>query len=720
MAAALCGKKDVVDLLVSRGADLTPRDDNNDTLLHVACEGGNSPIVEDLLPQFDINCRGQLGWTPLMAAAWCGKQDVFDLLVSKGADLTLRDDCNRNVLHVACDGGNSPIVEDLLPQFDINCRGFVGWTPLIAAAWCGKKDVVDLLVSKGADLTLRDDCNRNVLHLACQGGNSPIVEYLLPQFDINCRGQLGWTPLMTAALNRKKDVVNLLVSKGADLTLRNDNNDTLLHVACEGGNSPIVEDLLPQFDINCRGFVGWTPLMAAAWCGKKDVVDLLVSKGADLTLRDDDNDTLLHVACEGGNSPIVEDLLPRFDINCRGQLGWTPLMTAALNRKKDVVDLLVSNGADLTLRNDNNDTLLHVACEGGNSPIVGDLLPQFDINCRGFVGWTPLMTAAWCGKKDVFDLLVSKGADLTLRDDDNDTLLHVACEGGNSPIVGDLLPQFDINCRGQLGWTLLMSAALNRKKDVVDLLVSKGADLTLRNDNNDTLLHVGCEGGNSPIVGDLLPQFDINCRGYVGWTPLMTAALNRKKDVVDLLVSKGADLTLRDDCNRNVLHVACEGGNSPIVEDLLPVFDINCRGQLGWTPLMTAYLYENEDVVDLLVSKGADLSLKDDCNRNVLHLACQGGNSPIEEDLLPVFEIYFLGYVGWTPLMTAAWCWKKDVVDLLLSRGADLSLKDNYNRNVFGVASHGGNSPVVKDLLPEFDINCMEKLDRTPLMTTAS
>ncbi|XP_046552197.1 uncharacterized protein LOC124261872 [Haliotis rubra] len=345
------------------------------------------------LPFFHINCRGHVGLTPVMEAALHGKKDVFDLLVSKGADLTLRDDKNNTLLHVASQGGNSPIVEDLLPLFDINCRGQEGWTPLMAAAWYGKKDVFDLLVSKAADLTLKDEKSRNALHLACQGGNSGIVEDLLPLFDINCRGQEGWTPLMAAARYGKKDLFALLVSKGADLTQRDDKNNTLLHLACAGGNSNIVEHLLPLFDINCRGYVGCTPLMVAAFHGKKDVVDLLVSKGADLTLKDEKSRNALHVASQVGNSGIVEHLLPLFDINCRGYVGWTPLMEAAWYGKKDVFALLVSKGADLTQRDDKNNTLLHLACVGGNSSTVEDLLPLFDINCRGEEGWTPLMEA---------------------------------------------------------------------------------------------------------------------------------------------------------------------------------------------------------------------------------------------------------------------------------------------------------------------------------------
>ncbi|XP_071098473.1 uncharacterized protein [Haliotis cracherodii] len=719
MVAAMCAQKDVVDLLVSKGADLTLTDDHKTTTLHLACQGGNRSIVEYLLPSFDINCRGQYGWTAVMGAALSEKKDTFDLLVSKGADLTLTDDDKDTVLHLACQGGNMSIVEYLLPLFDINIRGQHGWTAVMKAAVCAKKDTFDLLVSKGADLTLTDDDKDTVLHLACQGGNRSIVEYLLPSFDINCRGQYGWTAVMGAALSEKKDTFDLLVSKGADLTLTDDDKDTVLHLACQGGNRSIVEHLLPSFDINCRGQYDRTALMVAAMCAQKDVVDLLVSKGADLTLTDDHKNTTLHLACQGGNRSIVEYLLPSFDINCRGQYGWTAVMGAALSEKKDTFDLLVSKGADLTLTDDDKDTVLHLACQGGNRSIVEHLLPSFDINCRGQYDRTALMVAAMCAQKDVVDLLVSKGADLTLTDDHKNTTLHLACQGGNRSIVEYLLPSFDINCRGQYGWTAVMGAALSEKKDTFDLLVSKGADLTLTDDDKDTVLHLACQGGNRSIVEHLLPSFDINCRGQYDRTALMVAAMCAQKDVVDLLVSKGADLTLTDDHKNTTLHLACQGGNRSIVEYLLPSFDINCRGQYGWTAVMGAALSEKKDTFDLLVSKGADLTLTDDDKDTVLHLACQGGNRSIVEHLLPSFDINCRGQYDRTALMVAAMCAQKDVVDLLVSKGADLTLTDDHKNTTLHLACQDGNRSIVEHLLPSFDINCRGQYDRTALMVAA-
>ncbi|XP_048251543.1 serine/threonine-protein phosphatase 6 regulatory ankyrin repeat subunit A-like [Haliotis rufescens] len=719
MNAAVCAKKDVFDLLVSKGADLTFTDENNNTVFHLACKGGNRSIVEHLLPLFDIDCRGQNVWTAVMNAAVCAKKDVFDLLVSKGADLTFTDENNDTVFHLACQGGNRSIVEHLLPLFDIYCRGQNGWTAVMNAAFCAKKDVFDLLVSKGADLTFTDEKNNTVFHLACQGGNRSIVEHLLPLFDIDCRGQNGWTAVMNAALCAKKDVFDLLVSKGADLTFTAENNNTVFHLACKGGNRSIVEHLLPLFDIDCRGQNVWTAVMNAAFCAKKDVFDLLVSKGADLTFTDENNDTVFHLACQGGNRSIVEHLLPLFDIDCRGQNVWTAVMNAAFCAKKDVFDLLVSKGADLTFTDEKNNTVFHLACQGGNRSIVEHLLPLFDIDCRGQNGWTAVMNAAFCAKKDVFDLLVSKGADLTFTAENNNTVFHLACKGGNRSIVEHLLPLFDIDCRGQNVWKAVMNAAVCAQKDVFDLLVSKGADLRVTSDNNDTVFHLACQGGKRSIVEHLLPLFDIDCRGQYSFTALMNAAFCAKKDVFDLLVSKGADLTLTDNYNNTVLHLACEGGNRFIVEHLLPLFDIDCRGINGWTALMIAAVNAQKDIFDLLVSKGADLTLKDDYNDTVLHLACKSGYRSIVEYLLPLFDIDRRGPRGRTAVMIAADCAQRDVFDLLVSQGADLTFTDKQNNMVFHLACKGGNRSIVEYLLPLFDIDRRGPRGRTTVMIAA-
>ncbi|XP_046559136.1 ankyrin repeat domain-containing protein 50-like [Haliotis rubra] len=419
------------------------------------------------------------GRTPLMKAAVTGHQSVFDLLVSNQADPTLVDTSGDSLLHLACQGGNTAIVQHLLSPSNINSRGEYGWTPLMKAAVNGHQSVFDLLVSNQADPTLVDTSGDSLLHLACQGGNTAIVQHLLSPSNINSRGQLGRTPAMMAAASGHQSVFDLLVSNHADLTLVSTYGDSLLHLACQGGNTAIVQHLLSPSNINSRGMHGRTPAMMAAVGGHQSVFDLLVSNQADLALVSTSGDSLLHLACQGGNTAIVQHLLSPSNINSRGQLGRTPAMVAAVSGHQSVFDLLVSIQADLTLVSTYGDSLLHLACQGGNTAIVQHLLSPSNINSRGQLGRTPAMMAAVGGHQSVFDLLVSNQADLTLVSTSGDSLLHLACRGGNTAIVQHLLSPSNINSRGQLGRTPAMIAAVSGHQSVFDLLVSNQADLAL-------------------------------------------------------------------------------------------------------------------------------------------------------------------------------------------------------------------------------------------------
>ncbi|XP_048243898.1 uncharacterized protein LOC124124931 [Haliotis rufescens] len=637
MMAIEGGHYDVYHLLVSEGAELAITDKNNRDCLMLACEGGNMSIVKHVLARktCDINRRTRyLKQTPVMVALERGHYDVYHLLVSEGAELTLTDDYNRDCLMFACEGGNIPIVKHVLSMktCDINRRTrYLKQTPVMMALEGGHYDVYHLLVSDGADLTLTDDYNRDGLMLACKGKNMSIVKHVLSMktWDINRRGgELKQTPIMMAMEGGHYDVYHLLVSEGADLTLTDVHNRDCLMLACEGGNISMVKHVLSlkTWDINRRGGVlKQTPVMTALEGGHYDVYHLLVSKGADLALTDDSNTNCLMLACKGGNISIVKHVLSMktWDINRRGGvLKETPVMMALGRRLYDVYHLLVSEGADLTLTDDNNRDCLMLACGGGNISIVKHVLSMktWDINRRtGFLKQTPVMVALEGGHYDVYHLLVSEGADLTLTDVYDRDCLMLACKGGNISIVKDvlLMKTWDINRRGgELKQTPVMMALEEGHYDVYHLLVSEGANLTITDDDYRDCLMLACVGGNISIVKHVLSMktCDINRRGgELKQTPVMTALDGGHYDVYHLLVSEGAELAITDKNNRDCLMLACERGNMSIVKHVLSMktCDINNRGgYLKQTPVMMALERGHYDVYHLLVSEGADTTPK--------------------------------------------------------------------------------------------------------------
>ncbi|XP_046558660.1 serine/threonine-protein phosphatase 6 regulatory ankyrin repeat subunit B-like isoform X2 [Haliotis rubra] len=330
------------------------RDARADADLRDACREGNLAEVKRILDtgRADVNCRGGVGRTPVMEAAWRGHGDVVELLVSRGADVSLVDDGGENILHCACLGGDRKTVEFVLSLdgVDVNSRGGRSSTPVMVAARRGHGDVVELLVSRGADVSLVDDDGNNTLHWACWRGDRKTVEFVLSldRVDINSRGGGSWTPVMWAARWRHRDMVELLVSRGADVSLVDDDGNNTLHWACWRGDRKTVEFVLSldRVDINSRGGGSWTPVMWAARWRHRDMVELLVSRGADVSLVDDVGDNTLHFACAGGDRKTVEFVLSRdgVDVNVRNNNGQTAADVARGVGHRQLSDLLVSRG----------------------------------------------------------------------------------------------------------------------------------------------------------------------------------------------------------------------------------------------------------------------------------------------------------------------------------------------------------------------------------------
>ncbi|XP_046555825.1 ankyrin repeat, PH and SEC7 domain containing protein secG-like [Haliotis rubra] len=190
--------------------------------LYSACTDGDLGTVRWILAagHVDINTRG--GWrrrTAVMEAARWGHKEVVELLVGKGADVSLLDKYRRNILHYACWSGDVETVKLILSlnEVDINSRGWRSKTPVMAAAGEGKGDVLAFLVGRGADVSLVDVDGSNILLYACMGGDMKAVKLILSLnvVDINATNNYGHTAAYMARREGHQQVVDLLASRGA-------------------------------------------------------------------------------------------------------------------------------------------------------------------------------------------------------------------------------------------------------------------------------------------------------------------------------------------------------------------------------------------------------------------------------------------------------------------------------------------------------------------------
>ncbi|XP_048246412.1 E3 ubiquitin-protein ligase mind-bomb-like [Haliotis rufescens] len=173
---------------------------------------GNMAAVKRILAEgrADVNCRVK----GLMCHWWTGSVTTpftSPVMEEMWRRLTTSID---NTLHFACNGGDVETVEFVLSLnvVDINSRGVWSWTPVMTAAERGHREVVKLLVSEGADVSLVDVDGDNILHYAFIRGDVATVKFVLSLnvVDIDARNNIGLTAADMARLGGHKEVVKLL------------------------------------------------------------------------------------------------------------------------------------------------------------------------------------------------------------------------------------------------------------------------------------------------------------------------------------------------------------------------------------------------------------------------------------------------------------------------------------------------------------------------------
>uniref|UniRef100_A0AAQ4NRX9 Euchromatic histone-lysine N-methyltransferase 1a n=1 Tax=Gasterosteus aculeatus aculeatus TaxID=481459 RepID=A0AAQ4NRX9_GASAC len=231
-----------------------------------AKEGELQKVVHLLVDGKDPNflMEGQNKGTPLHAAAAEGHQEICHMLVQAGANLDMFDEQQRTPLMAACENNNVETVKYLLR----------------AGASVGHKDIIGF----------------TCLHLAAKLGHCDIVHHLLAKASkyINCQDDGGWTPITWAIECKHKELVHLLLAKGADVNLRDKEENVCLHWAALSGCDDIALALLEaQCDLNAVNVHGDSALHVASRENHLECVILFLSRGADINQKNKEGETAL-------------------------------------------------------------------------------------------------------------------------------------------------------------------------------------------------------------------------------------------------------------------------------------------------------------------------------------------------------------------------------------------------------------------------------------------
>ncbi len=116
-----------------------------------------------------------------------------------------------------------------------------------------------------------------------------------------------------------------------------------------------------------------------------------------------------------------------------------------------------------------------------------------------------------------------------------------------------------------------------------------------------------------------------------GHTPLMMAAAQGNRHIVDILIDANARMDTQDNYGRTALGWAAQGGHVGIVEQLLDAgADINIQDKEGQTPIMLAIRQGHLVVVEALIARKANLNVADYTGRTAMGWARAGRDRRIE------------------------------------------------------------------------------------------
>jgi len=122
-------------------------------------------------------------------------------------------------------------------------------------------------------------------------------------------------------------------------------------------------------------------------------------------------------------------------VNAQDDYGFSALHNVMCEEQAEIISMLIANGADVNLKNEEGISALHLACYAENAKLLLDA--GADINQADNVGNAPLHTHAANGEEseEVVEYLILKGADKKVKNSAGSTALDVAVKREDAVLI---------------------------------------------------------------------------------------------------------------------------------------------------------------------------------------------------------------------------------------------------------------------------------------------
>jgi len=383
------------------GNDINITNTRDENLLHRAARKGSFETFSMLINYgVKVNALNKYKETPLHVAVQFNKIEFVELLLFKNANIDVFDIKKRTPLHIACFRGYFDIITLLLKKGSkIHTPDEIGARPIHYAVRSGKINIIKLIIEAGASLIDIDYRKNNVLHYACMEGHDSLIPFLMDKFPFSdTKNIYEETPLHYAAKFCKKETVEFLLEKNHYIYAKDIDGLTPMDIKeLDVENKYFLEDYIENFNYR---------------------------------LKEQDK---IHLAIRNKDFELVKKI-SNFDPNSTDAYGNKCLYYAILNNDYKMVDLLLTNKANLKNLDKYGHSALLISFIAGNSRIILKILEhKVDINevyyNRSFL-YTAIIRNDFLVVKSLLDNKISKD----FVDDKGRDLKEIALEYANDKI----------------------------------------------------------------------------------------------------------------------------------------------------------------------------------------------------------------------------------------------------------------------------------------------
>ncbi|MEM7711994.1 MAG: ankyrin repeat domain-containing protein [Cyanobacteria bacterium P01_A01_bin.68] len=409
------------------------------------------------------------------------------------------------------------------------------------------------------------------------------------------------------------------------------------------------------------------------------------------------NSTMVHIMGKKGN-----------EVDKMTHDGRTYIFWAAYKGNLEMMQWLVDRGAKANIEDSHGYSVLNFAAIAGQTnPKLYDFLLEHDadINATNNGGANALLLISPFTKDfGILDYFTDKGLSFDSTDEAGNGIFQYASKGGNIAMLKSLIEKgADFKKVSDNGENALFMAARGTRgaqngMDVYSYLEGLGLANDLVNKDGENLLHlISRRNKDMELYQHLIGAgLDINLQDKEGHTPFMYASGSNSLKMVEFLSGYVEDFDVKDTKGRSALAWAVSRNKMEVVKYLLEKgADVNTKDEKGNT--LAYYVLETynpkspeafETKLKVLRTAGIGMDELQHDGNTVLHLAAKENNLPLLKRLEEFgLDLNKKNDEGNTALHLAAMSTANtEILKYLIDRGADVTLKTDFEETVYDLA----------------------------------